>query len=56
MFAISGCGKVSFITLVIQQPEKENKSNSAVAGFVAATQLSDVKNTYKFKLERFRKL
>jgi len=43
MFAISSCGKVSFVTLIIQQPEKENKRNSTMAGFVAATQLSDVK-------------
>jgi len=42
VFAIASCGKVSFITLVIQQPEKENKSNVDMAGFVAA-QPFDVK-------------
>lgn len=43
MFAISSYGIVSFIMLIIQQPEKETKSSSAVAGSVAATQLPDGK-------------
>lgn len=39
MFATSSYGIVSFIMLIIQHPEKETKSNSTVAGSVAATQL-----------------
>lgn len=56
MFAISSYGNVSFITLIIQQPEKETKSTSATAGLAAATQLSDGKNEHKFKLARFWKV